>query len=201
MEEFLKQLKSYLHGLPESERNEIVRDHEEMIRDAMASGKSEIDAVQAFGDPRTLARSLTATSLVSPSKTSDQPRSTWSEFRHVGRATLAVAALAPFNIIFVLGPYLAIVGCLVAGWSVAGAAVATCLAIFAAVANETVTHFTSVWAALSGTLLCLGGLCFGLAGCTFMAWITAIFAKLTLGYLKWNLSLVAPQLSEKAART
>lgn len=201
MEEFLKQLREHLKGLPESERNEIIRDHEEMIRDAMASGKSETDAVLAFGDPRTLAKSLTATSLVQSSSVNASRENVWTEFRGVGRAVFAVAALAPFNLIFVLGPFLAVVGCLTAGWAVVGAGVAASVAAFFAIMSVSFTPLTIFWAPVAGGFLALSGFFFSLAGCMFMAFLTRGFAKLALQYLQWNLSFIVPETASNTNQT
>ena len=58
--EFLNLLRKGLDGLPIEDINDIIRDQEEYINDAMAAGKSEQVGVDSLGDPKVLAATLRA---------------------------------------------------------------------------------------------------------------------------------------------
>ena len=197
MKQFMQNLEQHLHSLPEHDRKDILRDYEEMLLDAVRSGKSETEAIKALGDPKQLARALTAESLVAKisdekSPAGESPRPI-EKAKDIGRALLAVAALAPFNLIFVFGPFMAIVGCLIAGWAVSLGLLAAAVGVLGAALVESVATGVSFWAGLSGALLGGGGAFLCLSGVMVMTWFTVIFGKLTVQYLRWNIRLVSPE--------
>ncbi|BBF83808.1 hypothetical protein DLM_0124 [Aquitalea magnusonii] len=59
-QEFISQLQEALSRLPASERQDIISDYQEYFRDGLAAGRSEADIAAGLGDPRQLARELTA---------------------------------------------------------------------------------------------------------------------------------------------
>lgn len=196
MKQFMRELEHNLQTLSEAERNDILRDYEEMLLDAVRSGKTEAEAIAALGDPKQIAKALAAESLVD--RISNAQPSTETKGRpieqakDIGRALFAVAALAPFNLIFVFGPFMAVVGCLLAGWAVSLALLAASVGFLGATFIESVSSGISFWAGLSGFLLSGGGAFLCLSGVMLMTWFTVIFGKITVQYLRWNIRLVSP---------
>jgi uncharacterized membrane protein len=189
-QDFINQLKTELQGLPATEINEIIRDQEEMISDAMAAGRAEEQIVNSLGDPKELARSLKAEIKIDKAaEESNFPLQVKGAFGALG----ALLVLAPFNLIFVLGPFCAVIGTLIAGWAVTLAIGTTSLALmgvfftkFIFVTAGLAAHF-SVFFAFIG---CLGlALLFGFA----MYAITKLIFKMMLSYFKWNLNFIKAQ--------
>ncbi len=193
--EYLSQLKKHLARLPESEQNDILRDQEEFIRDATSSGRSEQDIIASLGDPRTLASSLVAESRIQKLEASTSLN---SAVRNSGPAFIAVLGLAPFNLIFVLGPYLAIFFTLFAFWCVSLTGIFVSGAGLVFFFTEAIT--VNVEAAVHmSTLFMILGVLFLFAFFTgVMLLLTRVFIKVTVMYLKWNLKLVKEGLGERS---
>jgi uncharacterized membrane protein len=98
---FLHQLDTALRPLPADERQDILYDYTEHLRIAMENGTSEEDAVAALGKPKALAKELLADYGL---RRAERDQS----FRNVTRAALAIISLGFFNVVFVLGPLVAV---------------------------------------------------------------------------------------------
>jgi uncharacterized membrane protein len=103
---------------------------------------------------------------------------------------VAILALAPLNLIFVLGPFLALVGIAIAGWAVAVAGVAAAAALILAFFFKLVFITAGFWAQVSTFFLALGSLALSVLGLVFMYYVTYWLVQGTLAYLKWNLTFV-----------
>ncbi|MEQ1721653.1 MAG: DUF1700 domain-containing protein [Pseudobdellovibrio sp.] len=189
-QDFINQLKTELQGLPATEINDIIRDQEEMISDAIAAGRTEEEIVNSLGEPKELARSLKAEFKIDKAtEESNLPLQVKGAFGALG----ALLVLAPFNLIFVLGPFCAVIGTLIAGWAVTLALGTTSLALigvffakFIFVTAGIAAHF-SVFFAFIGIM----GLAmlFGFA----MYAVTKLIFKMMLSYFKWNLNFIKAQ--------
>lgn len=183
--EFINQLRQNLSSLPKAEVDDIVRDQEEYISDAVASGRAEEDVIARIGDPKSLAQSLVAQSRVQAAQNTTnlipKARNTWA-------AVVAFIALAPINFILlfpVLGIWAAMVGMAFAifgGFIGTGAAlIHYVLPTFASSANYA-TSFARLFFILGSfaMLAFAAGVLFFVA----RAFLTAILA-----YIKSNLNL------------
>lgn len=188
--EYLNQLEKHLGGIPEDDRKDILRDQNEYISEALRSGRTEMDVLQALGDPKILARNLIAELRLG---TKDSPV-TSTDLRQGGRqvldGVLALIALTPFNLIFVLGPFCAAIGILIAFWTVTG--VLFVLGLSAVVAPFTAAALVAIspWAVAA---IVFGGLAvfgLGLAAAGIMFLTTRAFLFLTMKYLRWNYNLI-----------
>ncbi|MDZ4081856.1 MAG: DUF1700 domain-containing protein [Bdellovibrionales bacterium] len=187
--EFLQILGQHLARLPESERADILRDQEEFFRDALASGRTEADVIGSLGDPKQLAKTLIAEAKLTGAETSSNS-SLRTQMGTTMRAVIAIVTLAPFNLIFVLGPFLGLLGCLVAGWAVgASFLIAGGAAVFFLV-TELVPLSASTFAHIASFLLSLGVVMFSFSFLALMAWVSSWVASLTVRYLRWNLDLI-----------
>lgn len=185
--EYLAELGRKLARLPESERAEILRDHEEHFTDALAAGKSEAQVIQGLGSPDALAQGYLAGRILEQAE-----KSTSVGFRlvSVGRILKSLVILAPLNFFVLIGPVFLGGGLLALGWWVSGL-VGTIV-------------FPVSWAAITGSILgvpeSLSRLSLALGGATgifsvlamfcIMALLTSGALSLVLRYLRWNLKFV-----------
>jgi uncharacterized membrane protein len=109
--EFIDELGLLLSDLPDKERLDILADYTEHFLIGMQQGKSEHEIADALGSPKLLAREMLAGYRI------DQAQSNAS-IGNMSRAILATVSLGFFNLVFVLGPFIALIGVLVALYAV-----------------------------------------------------------------------------------
>jgi len=188
--QFIEQLKKALSGLPQSEIDDIIRDHEEIIRDALAAGRTEESIVHSLGQPSELAKSLKAEIKIE--KAQDEIK-LGAKMKAMFGALGAVLVLAPFNLIFVLGPMMALFGLLLGGWATAVAITVVCFTVAIAFFFFTVVMPSGVLGWVGIGFAFLGVMFLGLAGLGVMYMVSMMVAQLILKYLKWNLNFVKRQ--------
>lgn len=189
-QKFINELKKELIGIPEVDIKDIVRDQEEMIIDAMKAGRTEEDVIKSFGDPKELARSLKAEIKIE--KATDE-KTLSKQMRGAFGAVGALLVLAPFNLIFVLGPFCAVLGITFAGWAIAfamGIVSVVLLGFFFAQLIFVSSAITVHLATFFGFLGLIGLAALFVVG---MYHMTKIIFKLILSYLKWNLNFIKNQ--------
>lgn len=98
--EFFRQLRDQLRGLPEEERQRIVKVYEDLFLEAEANGKNEQEITQSLGFHP--AQPLPEASRIG----SNRPADTGI------RVVIAAIALGLFNLTFVLGPFVGITAAL-----------------------------------------------------------------------------------------
>jgi uncharacterized membrane protein len=188
--EFLNQLKSELKGVPQNEIDDIIRDQEEMIREAVTSGRTEDSVLRGLGHPLELAKNLKAEIKIVKA---DEQKNLAPKMKAVLGAIGALLVLAPFNLIFVLGPFMALVAVILSGWIVAAALAAVSFIMFwFSLTNEVImsSGFSSVASILFLVLSALG------LSCVFvgiMYFVSLFAAKITIKYLKWNFNFINKQ--------
>jgi uncharacterized membrane protein len=189
--EFILQLKVQLSGMPQSEIDDIVRDQEELIRDGVSAGRTEAAVIEGLGSPIELARNIKASYKIG--KAQDEIQLS-KQMRGAFGAVGALLVLAPFNIIFVLGPFCGVMGLLFGGWALSlglGVAAIAALIVFLVQA----VFVTAVLSAkLASLFLFLGGLGLAVLLLVAMYHVTRIFLQLTLKYLMWNLNFIKKQV-------
>ncbi|WP_350343022.1 DUF1700 domain-containing protein [Proteinivorax tanatarense] len=105
--EFLAKLRTKLRGLDNDSIDEITYDYEEHFSVGKEKGKNEEEIAESLGNPETIAAQYKYENALMTAKTSRRPI-------HLIKAILAGLALGLFNLIFVLGFYIAIVATLFA---------------------------------------------------------------------------------------
>ncbi|WP_219835175.1 HAAS domain-containing protein [Paenibacillus sp. R14(2021)] len=177
-ESYLRQLWELLAPVPEKLRREWTYDYEEHFRASAELGRSEEEAASELGDPRLIAKELLLNYRV------EQANHKSGSITLVSRAVFAAVSLGFFNLIFVLGPFIAILGVLLSLWAVAAAvALSSLMAMYEGSFGGAITGLqaTFISMALIGLGMLLG------AGAN---WLTRAFAKLTLQYLKFNSKVI-----------
>jgi len=185
--EFVETLRSHLIHFPLDEADEIVRDQEEYIREAIASGRREEDVVASLGDPKAFAGNLAIEARIDQARSSSSLKQTAS---HTFSAVFGVLALAPLNLIIVFGPVLMIVALIFSGWIVSGATLAAAVVCFFGFFIRFVFVDVGIWAHVSVFFFILG--CASLSSfCLILMYrISDLFFIAILAYLKWNLKFI-----------
>ncbi len=189
-EQFLTQLKKQLSGIPKKEVDDMLYDYEEHFTSAAAKGKSEEEIVNSLGSVKSIAATIKADYYIDNADGSFKPKDIIS-------AVFAAAALGFFNIVFVLGPFTGIASIIFALWAVSfsflfsgfiGAFLYTIAAVFSSAVFPLLAFQGLSFITIFFGLLTLGmtGLFMGI-GCFYL---TRLFFKLTVSYLKWNLNFV-----------
>jgi len=113
-DQFLSQLRRGLGSLPDAEKQEILYDYEEHFRMGLSDGKSEEQIAQSLGNPRVIGNAYRIDAML------DEPREGGRITAvSVLRAVFASISLTFLNLIFVLGPFMGLVGVLIGLWAVA----------------------------------------------------------------------------------
>lgn len=185
--EYLNALRAHLSPLPAEEVADILRDQEEYIRDAVSAGRAEGDVIAGLGDPKAFANSLTAGRKIEQASSSPSLKmkisGTWS-------AVVAILALAPLNLIFVLGPFLVLLAILAGAWAAAAAAFLGSIFTLGLFFVQMLFLPAGFWVHLSTFFFLLGTIGLTLLTLFAMYKITFWFVRGLLAYLKWNLNFI-----------
>lgn len=190
--DYLKQLEYALRGCDRQEVDDILRDQEEMINEAVRRGRSEAEFINSLGSPQKYASSIVAEAKVAKAESA---ASVQSQFSGTLSALLAMIALFPLNFLILVGPFLVVSTVVLTLWAVE---ISLGVALAGGWAAFTVQSFlvsVNPWILLSGvfTLLCLSGALL-LSGFIIAA-CTRLFLSYTIKYLKWNLSFIKTSYS------
>lgn len=182
--EYFSALKAELKGIPASEIEEIVRDQQEYITEALRAGRAETDVIESLGSPTDFAKEIKASQQVRAAATETK---LISKTDKVFRAILALCVLAPFNFLVLLGPFIALCCILLSFWLVAVIGFGASLAIF----------ISSFFALSKGAALFVGvffggisGIGFGLLGLIACYYLTLWSLRGTAWYLNKNFEIV-----------
>lgn len=186
-DQFIKELKVALSSLPPQESEEIIRDQEEYIRDATASGRNEEDVIASLGSPSSFAANLTVEAKI---QKAEGAQTLNHQVQGTLSAVFAILALAPLNLIFVFGPFMGLLACNFVGWVVSAAVLFASLIGLFAWLIKLITFSAGFYAHASSLFMILGLVGTGVLGLFVMYFITRTFMTVTISYLKWNLSLI-----------
>ncbi|MED3688393.1 DUF1700 domain-containing protein [Peribacillus butanolivorans] len=174
-EEFLKELDASLKRLSLEERQDILQDYEEYFEIGLDKGKTEQEISEALGNPKQISKELLASYHLG------QVEETTSA-GNVMRAVWAVIGLGFFNIVIVLGPFIALLGVVIAGWA---SAIGFILAPLGVLLNLILGSFQ-----LFDLFFALGLCGIGIFIAMGMFVATSALIKGFIRYLKFNVSLV-----------
>lgn len=187
IEKYLEQLQHHLRHIKESEREDILRDQEELIRDAVSSGRAPEEVLNSLGTAKSMARNLILELKMDSIETAD---TTSQKIKSIFGILLALCILAPFNIILLFVPAIVIFTLMATGWGITlgfvGAGFGLLLQFFTQLIFVSVgltTHLALLFLMLS----ILGS---GILVGVVMTFISIWIAKLLYMYLKWNVGLV-----------
>ncbi|WP_449354329.1 HAAS signaling domain-containing protein [Virgibacillus natechei] len=176
-EQFIKRLDAALKKLPEAERLDILQDFQEHFAIGKEEGKSEEQIADSLGSPNQIAKELLATYYL-------EKVDNVSTTGNILRAVWAVIGLGFFNLVIVLGPFIALVSVLLTGWVLAVSFIATPLMVIVnlAVYPDSFQYFDlffSIALAGLGLLIAIG-----------MVYATRFVSNGFVRYLNYNVKLV-----------
>ena len=184
----MEDLRRSLRRMTEKEKDEILYDYEEHFRLGAAEGRTEEQIAAALGNPRSLGASYTIDSLLEPAAGGGGP-----SVGSVVRAVFASISLTFFNVIFILGPFLGLVGVLIGLWATAAAlAVSGVGVILSPVAALVVPRWVTLYG-MGPLFYVFAGI--GVAGLGMLSgigmWkVTQLFVRGTAAYLRFNARIV-----------
>lgn len=177
-ETFLSTLSQELDALPKEERDDLLYDYNEHFESAMAEGIPEREIVGKLGSPKIIAKEI----LLSSSIERTEKGMTAGNILGIIGASIGLSLM---NVIFVLGPAIALAGLIFAGWTAGIAFVFSPFIQLAGIAfgfNDFYLFeiFFSAAACGAGILLLIG-----------MYYVSIWCSKGFVKYCKWNLSVVS----------
>lgn len=175
--QFLNQLDKAMKYLAPEERQDLLHDYEEHFAIGKEEGKSEEEIAEALGTPEKLGKEILATYHLNQAESK-------ATSGNMMRAVWAGIGLGFFNLIIVLGPFIALASVVVAGWVTSGALV---LAPLLLPVNSIIYPGTFEWSDLYFMMVSCG---IGLLLVIGMYYATKGFNWLFVRYLKFNISLV-----------
>lgn len=186
---YINEMKSFLSNLPSEEREDILYDYEEHFQMGLEEGKTEEEIIDALGNPKTIAKQYNASYMI------NKAEDTTSTSNVLG-AIFAAVSLGFFNLIFVLGPFLGVVGVLIGLFAAALGVIIGGAALFiGAIFGPAFPAYIDLPTVMSSNVLATVFLSFGLTslgilffiGCCYLAKFISV---LTLKYLKLNLKVI-----------
>lgn len=183
--QFLRILDSSLQRLPSEEREDILQDFEEHFAIGAEEGKTEEQISAALGSPQQIAKELLAAHHLEKVETT-------ASTGNVFRAVWAVIGLSFFNLVIVLGPFIALVAIIAAGW-ITG--IVGTLAPILELINVAIFPYTFGWFNLFFSFVMSGVGLFILIG---MYFATRAMISGFVRYLKFNTRLVKGGLKDDA---
>ncbi len=175
--QFLNSLDESLQKLSSDERQDILQDFEEHFANGIAEGKSEEHISASLGSPNHIAKELLASYLLEKAEKTETTG-------NIIRAMWAVIGLGFFNVVIVLGPFIAIAALVFAGWASSIAFIASPLLVFM---NVILNPDTFILFDLFFSMMLCG---LGLFIAVGMFFITKALIRGFVHYLKFNTKMV-----------
>ncbi|MFD1038390.1 hypothetical protein ACFQ3N_08255 [Virgibacillus byunsanensis] len=176
-EQFLKKLDTALNRLSSDEREDILLDFQEHFEIGKVEGKTEEEISQSLGSPNQIAKELLATHYLE--KVEDT-----STAGDILRAVWAVIGLGFFNVVIVLGPFVALVAVIFSGWVSGAAFIVSPLLVLV---NLVIYPGTFAYFDLFFSITLTG---LGLLIAIGMIYVTRFVTKGFVSYLNFNVRLV-----------
>ncbi|WP_226668981.1 HAAS signaling domain-containing protein [Metabacillus litoralis] len=175
-QKFLGELSNQLKSVPQHDRSEMLYDFEEHFKIGIQEGKSEEEISQGLGNPRVIAKDLLVEYRVTQAETDQSVKSMFN-------VVLATISLSFFNIIFLLGPIVAIIGVYIALSAVALGFTLSPIAwivslFFSGLGDFLLGFFASVILCSLGVLMSIG-----------MIYVGKFLYKVILKYIRFNIRI------------
>ena len=175
--EFMKELERLLGKLPKEDRQEILYDYKEHLLIGMENGRTEKEILQEFGDPRLIAKDLMAEYRITEAEKNKNLPNVW-------RALLAAVSLSFLNLIFIVGPFIGIIGIYI---SLCAVSLALLLAPVGIYLPGFILTFDDAWMKFFLALIFLS---LGILLSIGMMGLGKFIANISLKYIKFNIQLV-----------
>jgi len=175
--QFLLELEKGLKKISLDERQDIIQDFKEHFAIGLGEGKSEEQISEALGSPQQIAKELLANYHLEKAEVT-------ATTGNIFRAVWAVIGLGFFNLVIVLGLFIALLGILFAGWIVGISFIASpLLVLLNAIVHPSVFELFELFFSMT-----LAGL--GMFISIGMYYVTKMLVAGFIRYLKFNVNLV-----------
>lgn len=183
--DFMYKLSLYLGGIPGEDRQDVISDFEEHFKEGLAEGRTEEEIADSLGDPKSLANQFKASILVSEAEKT-------TSAVNIIRAVFATLGLGFLNLVFILGPFIAIVAVLISLFASAIAIIATGITVFfASIFGPLFTQYFVIGinpaVAIFGSI---GVTCFGILFFVGGIYLAKLLYRLFVRYIKFNLRII-----------
>jgi uncharacterized membrane protein len=189
-EEYLKKLAELLKDMPHDDKEDIISDYEEHFNIGIENGRDEEEISKALGDPKTVVKQIKVEYMIK--KAENKPSASG-----MFEAALAAAGLGIFNLIFILGPGMVLLGIMAAlfvtGVAVFFSGIATIMApLLQPIFPQYINLPTSggIWGTLVIMAQGAGLTVLGIALVTGMVYLAKWLYKMLIKYLKLNLKII-----------
>lgn len=189
-DEYLDLLKLYLKDLPSGEIQDILLDYEEHFRIGISKGKTEEEISKELGSPRDIADNYKGS--VETGFVENENHGGFQDVKNHNdntRKLLIGLLLIFFNLVIVLGPFLAIVGVLlsfyIAGISIvfAGGALVLGFPVMLFIPSLQLHFLTTI-------SFGIGFIALGVLGIILSVYLTKLLYTLSIKYFNWNIELI-----------
>jgi uncharacterized membrane protein len=183
--EFLAQLKAELGNYDKEQVDELLGDYEAHFIEGISEKRKESEIAEKLGDPKVIAREYKTALLVKKAEASPTTS-------NVLRALFAFVGLGFFNVVFIFGPFVGALG-LFFGMFVAGIAItfSGIMGMVAAFVWPYVQQVNLFINPVATFFISLSSVCFGSLLSIAVFVLTKWFLKITLQYIKFNLSIIS----------
>ena len=187
-EKYLADLKHSLVRMSDEERRDVLYDYEEHFRMGMAEGRSEDQIARALGNPRIVGKAYAIDALLDESKEGGGVGAA-----SVLRAVFASISLGFFNIIFVLGPFLGLVGVMIGLWATAVSLGVSGLAVLLSPLAAVIVPGAITLAGMNPAFLFFDGVgvaALGVLAVIGMIKLSELFIRMIAAYVRLNARIV-----------
>jgi uncharacterized membrane protein len=183
--EFMEQLRNGLKGISEEEIEDILYDYEEHFDIGLSKGKTEEEIAKELGNPRNISKTYRASATITTAENNPSPRNLF-------KAILAAMALGFFNLVIVLGPFIAIVGLLFALYAISvGFIIGGVGSFFGTIAAPFLPYRINVGMhPITSISFGIGLTALGVLIMIGSFYLTKLLYQGTLKYLKWNIDII-----------
>lgn len=189
-DEYLDLLKLYLKDLPSDEIQDILLDYEEHFRIGISKGKTEEEISKELGSPRDISDNYKGS--VETDFVQQENATNYHNIKNHNdntRKVLIGLLLIFFNLVIVLGPFLAIVGALlsfyIAGISIvfAGGALLLGFPVMLFIPSPQLHLLTTI-------SFGIGFIALGILVIILSVYLTKLLYTLSIKYFNWNIELI-----------
>ncbi|NLX62295.1 MAG: DUF1700 domain-containing protein [Tissierellia bacterium] len=184
-DEFIKVLKEELKDLPPAEVEDILYDYEEHFEVGLSKRKTEEEIAKELGNPRTIAKSYKVNYKINNAEKNPSTKNIFS-------AILAAVSLGFFNLVFVLGPFIGLVGLLIGIYGMGfGLSITGIGLFFGTFLKPFFPNYIGLnLHPITSISFGIGFFALGLLILTGCFYLTKYLYQVTIRYLRWNINLI-----------
>jgi len=182
---FMEELKKNLKGLSKEDKEEIIEDYEAHFLIGKKKKRKESEIAKSLGDPKQIAKQAKVELLVSKAEKTKSVKNVW-------RALFAAIGLSFFNLVIMLGPFIAmfaiVISFFAAGFAISMSGLVLIVAAFLPSLEffyiPAFNHFSMFFAGI-------GFISLGILFCIGTWYIGKGFSILTIKYIKLNARIIS----------